>query len=68
MDIRLTLQKLKTTVDKEKQQLDYIFQGAQLLADMLLAGEVSGNQKGTEIEYSEPGLEKAPGTGERYTI
>lgn len=67
MDVRNALAKLQDTVNKEKLQLDYILQGAQLLADMLLASEKqSGNE--AEIKRSESGLEEAAGTGKREPV
>lgn len=66
MDVKEALAKIQDTVTKEKQQLDYILQGAQLLAELLLKGEKqSGNQ---EVKYSEPGLEEAAGTGKREQV
>ena len=66
MDIKAALHKLKSTVEQEKKQLDYILQGAQLLADLLEAEKKSGKEQ--DIQYSEPGLETAPGTGQRNPI
>jgi hypothetical protein len=67
VSIKTALQKLKATVEQEKKQLDYILQGAQLLADLLEAENKSGNKE-QDIQYSEPGLEEAPGTGQRNAI
>jgi len=65
MDIGKTLAKFKDLVAKEKQQLDGILRGAELLADMLIAEQTSGNQA-TEKQHSEPGLEteRSPGEGQ----
>jgi len=68
MDVKLALDKLKKVVEEEKKQLDSIIRGAQLLADLLTEQNQSGNQRKEQIEYSEPGLEEARGTGERNTI
>lgn len=66
MDVRQALAKIQETVEKEKQQLEYILQGAQLLADLLLKGEKQSGNK--EVEHSEPGLEEAAGTGKREPV
>jgi hypothetical protein len=68
MDVQSALDKLKKVVEEEKKQLDSIIRGAQLLADLLTEQNQSGNQRKEQIEYSEPGLEEARGTGERNTI
>jgi len=68
MDVQSALNKLKKVVEEEKKQLDSIIRGAQLLADLLTEQNQSGNQRKEQIEYSEPGLEEARGTGERNTI
>lgn len=68
MYVKLALDKLKKVVEEEKKQLDSIIRGAQLLADLLTEQNQSGNQRKEQIEYSEPGLEEARGTGERNTI
>lgn len=57
MDVLKTLAKLKELVEKEKQQLDYLIRGGQLLADMLLAEEQSGNKPAKE-QRSEPSVEE----------
>lgn len=66
MDIKTALQKLKSTVEQEKKQLDYILQGAQLLADLLEAEKKSGKEQ--DIQYSELGLSPEEGRPERHTI
>ena len=68
MDVQSALDKLKKLVAEEKKQLDNIIRGAQLLAEMLTEQNQSGNQGKEQVEYSEPGLETARGTGERNTI
>jgi hypothetical protein len=68
MNVQSALDKLKKVVEEEKKQLDSIIRGAQLLADLLAEQNQSGNQRKEQIEYSEPGLEEARGTGERNTI
>ena len=68
MDVQSALNKLKKVVEEEKKQLDSIIRGAQLLAELLTEQNQSGNQRKEQIEYSEPGLEEARGTGERNTI
>jgi hypothetical protein len=68
MDVSEALSKLKKLVEEEKKQLDNIIRGAQLLAEMLTEQNQSGNRGKEQVEYSEPGLETAPGTGERYSI
>lgn len=66
MDVPKTLAKLKELVEKEKQQLDYLIRGGQLLADMLLAEEQSGNKPAKE-QRSEPSVEENhAGQGEKY--
>lgn len=69
IDLQQVLETLKKQVADEKQKLDYILKGAELLAQMLSEAtkqhEAAARQN---IEYSEPGLETAPGTGERHTI
>jgi hypothetical protein len=62
------LDKLKKLVEEEKKQLDNFIRGAQLLAEMLTEQNQSGNRGKEQVEYSEPGLETARGTGERHTI
>lgn len=66
MDVKAALAKIQETVNKEKLQLDYIVQGAQLLADLLLKGEKQGGNE--EVKYSESGLEEAAGTGKREPV
>jgi hypothetical protein len=68
VDITGALNKIRTIVNDEKKQLDSILKGAELLAEMLSAEKQSGNKGKEQIEYSEPGLETARGTGERHTI
>lgn len=63
MDVSIALDKLKKLVADEKKQLDYIIRGAELLAEMLMEQKHSGNQGKEQVEYSEPGLEEAAGTG-----
>ena len=67
IDLLSTLEVLKKQIAEEKTKLDYILKGAELLAQML--AEAAKKNEGREtVEYSEPGLETSPGTGERYTI
>ncbi len=68
MDVNIALDKLKKLVEEEKKQLDNFIRGAQLLAEMLTEQNQSGNRGKEQVEYSEPGLETARGTGERHTI
>lgn len=69
IDLKQTLDLLKKQVTEEKTRLDYILKGAELLAQMLSQAASSNEAgKGKDIEYSEPGLETAPGTGERYPV
>jgi hypothetical protein len=68
VDVNIALDKLKKLVTEEKKQLDSIIRGAELLAEMLMEQNQSGNQGKEQVEYSEPGLETARGTGERNTI
>jgi hypothetical protein len=67
MEVSIALDKLKKLVIEEKKQLDNIIRGAELLAEMLMAGE-QGGQQATEVEHSEPGLEETPAPRERNTI
>lgn len=67
IDLQQVLETLKKQVAEEKARLDYILKGAELLAQML-AEAAKQNERRETIQYSEPGLETAPGTGERYTI
>jgi hypothetical protein len=67
MDVQAALNKLANVINEEKKQLDNMLRGAQLLAEMLTTEKQSGNKERT-FEYSEPGLEKAAGTGERNPI
>ena len=69
IDLQLTLETLKKQVADEKSRLDYLLKGAELLAQML--SEAAKKHETTarqNIEYSEPGLETARGTGERNPI
>lgn len=68
IDLQATLELLKKQITDEKQKLDYVLKGAELLAQMLAEAVKKNERKTTNLEYSEPGLETAPGTGERYTI
>jgi hypothetical protein len=68
IDLLGTLEALKKQVDEEKSRLDHILKGAELLAQMLTQAAKKNERREPTIEYSEPGLETAPGTGERYTI
>jgi len=68
MEVSIALDKLKKLVIEEKKQLDNIIRGAELLAGLLTEQNQSGNQGKEQVEYSEPGLEEARGTGERHTI
>jgi hypothetical protein len=68
VDVNIALDKLKKLVEEEKKQLDNFIRGAQLLAEMLTEQNQSGNRGKEQVEYSEPGLETARGTGERHTI
>lgn len=67
IDLQQVLETLKKQVAEEKARLDYILKGAELLAQML-AEAAKKHERRETIQYSEPGLETAPGTGERYTI
>lgn len=68
IDLQQTLETLKKQIADEKAKLDYILKGAELLAQMLSEAAKKHERREPTIEYSEPGLETAPGTGERYTI
>lgn len=69
IDLQLTLETLKKQVAEEKARLDYLLKGAELLAQMLTEAAKQNERRETkDIEYSEPGLETAPGTGERYPV
>lgn len=69
IDLQQVLETLKKQVVEEKARLDYLLKGAELLAQMLSEAtkkhEAAARQN---IEYSEPGLETARGTGERNAI
>lgn len=69
IDLQQVLETFKKQVADEKVKLDYLLKGAELLAQMLSKAtkqhEAAARQN---IEYSEPGLETARGTGERNTI
>lgn len=67
IDLLGTLEVLKKQVAEEKSRLDYILKGAELLAQML-AEAAKKHEEREAIEYSEPGLEEAAGTGKRDPV
>ena len=67
--ISLSLAEIKKQILNEKEKLDYILKGAELLAEMLSAkANKDEPQTRQQEQYSEPGLETAPGTGQRNAI
>jgi hypothetical protein len=68
MDVKKVLDKFKKVIEDEKKQLDNILRGAELLAEMLAGEQKASEQQRAQVEYSEPGLETAPGTGQRNPI
>lgn len=69
IDLQQVLETLKKQVADEKQKLDYLLKGAELLAQMLSEAtkqhEAAARQN---IEYSESGLPPEEGRPERNTI
>lgn len=69
VNLAVSLAELKKQISAEKEKLDYILKGAELLAEMLAAkANKDEPQARREEQYSEPGLETAPGTGQRNAI
>lgn len=68
----VALAELRKQIVSEKEKLDYILKGAELLASMLLDAVTNNESQKSEtrheVEYSEPGLETASGTGKREPV
>ncbi len=69
IDLQSTLEILKKQITDEKQKLDYILRGAELLAQMLTqAAKEHETRERQDIKHSESGLSPEEGRPERNTI
>jgi hypothetical protein len=69
IDLRLTLDTLKKQIASEKEKLDYLLKGAELLAQMLAqAANKNEPRERQNIEYSELGLSPEEGRPERNPL
>lgn len=68
IDLQATLKLLKNQIVDEKQKLDYMLKGAELLAEMLVLA-AKENETGTKTEqHHQSGLEEKRSPVERNTL